>query len=257
MNALREALLRGRNRPRHVGAGSPTTFRSDGYEFVELRGYVDGDDPRRIDWAASARTGTLQTRVVLEDVALTLACIRDTSPSMQAGRARPLTQSASEIETLWFQAALTGDRVYDIANDTLTSSALPRAQPFSLEQSLRTAAAALSRGSALLVISDFYDGPLDDDLLFLLGTIFDCTALVAADPWRDDLALHGLVRVRDSESGITANVYMGRRERQRYLKGSRARANALGRQFQNAGWRTGVFDEDDGRAALFRAFGLA
>ena len=54
----------------------PTIYRGDGYEFVELRAYVPGDDVRRIDWAATARSGDLQTRVVLEDVALTLAATR-------------------------------------------------------------------------------------------------------------------------------------------------------------------------------------
>ncbi len=69
---IREALLRARRRPRNLGAGSPTIYRRVGYEFVELRAYVPGDDVRRIDWAATARSGELQTRVVLEDVALTL-----------------------------------------------------------------------------------------------------------------------------------------------------------------------------------------
>ena len=72
---LREALLRGRNRPRVLGGGSPTTSRGDGYEFVQLRGYLIGDDVRRIDWAATARSGALQTRVMLEDIALIFAAI--------------------------------------------------------------------------------------------------------------------------------------------------------------------------------------
>ena len=32
---IREALLRARRRPHHFGAGSPTIFRGDGYEFVD------------------------------------------------------------------------------------------------------------------------------------------------------------------------------------------------------------------------------
>ena len=74
-NALRNALLSGRQRPRNPGGGSPVSYRGDGYEFAELRAYVAGDDPRRLDWAATARVGALQTRVILEDVSLTLAGI--------------------------------------------------------------------------------------------------------------------------------------------------------------------------------------
>ena len=105
MLTIREALLRARRRPRHLGAGSPTIYRGDGYEFVELRAYIPGDDVRRIDWAATARAGDLQTRVVLEDVALTLAAIVDTSPSMRVGRRRPLLDAAREALRAWFAAA--------------------------------------------------------------------------------------------------------------------------------------------------------
>ena len=85
-------------------------YRGDGYEFVELREYVPGDDVRRIDWAATARTAQLQTRVVLEDVALTLSAIVDDSPSMHAGRERPLLESAREAAEAWFGAADGSDR---------------------------------------------------------------------------------------------------------------------------------------------------
>jgi len=74
---LRAAMLTGRKRPGVRGTGAPVKRRSDGYEFAELRAYVSGDDPRRIDWAATARAGALQTRVVFEDHALTLATALD------------------------------------------------------------------------------------------------------------------------------------------------------------------------------------
>src|SRR5580692_10813169 len=107
---IRDALLRSRRRPRHLGAGSPTIYRGDGYEFVELRAYVPGDDVRRIDWAATARVGDLQTRIVLEDVALTFAAILDDSHSMRVGAHRPLLAAANEALTTWFGAATSDDR---------------------------------------------------------------------------------------------------------------------------------------------------
>src|SRR5580704_13957613 len=123
---IRDALLRSRRRPRHLGAGSPTIYRGDGYEFVELRAYVPGDDVRRIDWAATARSGDLQTRVVLEDVALTLAAIVDTSPSMRVGRRRPLVDAAREALESWFGAAIGEDRCIVVGTDGVTPPALQR-----------------------------------------------------------------------------------------------------------------------------------
>ncbi len=267
MMTIREALLRARHRPRHLGAGSPTIYRGDGYEFVELRAYVPGDDVRRIDWAATARSGDLQTRVVLEDVALTLAGIIDTSRSMRVGRQRPLLDAARESLQAWFGAASGEDRCIGVDADGVTPAALQRrahgaltawshAADFDVKRNLRTARAALPRGTALLAIGDWYDldATLDRDLADL-GARFDCTVLVARDPWYDELPLAGIVRLRGVEGG-NLRAYIGRRERAAYHNAVREREASLLARFAKANWRTGVLYEEDGAASLAAAFGL-
>ncbi len=268
---LRNALLRGRRRPRNFGAGSSTIFRGDGYEFAELRGYVAGDDTRRIDWAATARAGTLQTRVVLEDVALTLAVIIDDSPSMQLGRERPLSVAAYEAMNTWYEAALADDRCARITATGLVSppgmrgfrSALVCANarsagvPFALPRAFDVARAALPRGAAVVVVSDFFDLPSDADrMLGELGLRLDCTALVARDPWFDGLPLGGFVRLQDAETGAHGQFFIGRKERARYQKAVAEREESLLKRLGNSGWRTGTLHEDDGRHSLLRTFGL-
>jgi uncharacterized protein (DUF58 family) len=264
---LRDALLRARRRPRHLGAGSPTIYRGDGYEFIELREYVPGDDVRRIDWAATARSGELQTRVVLEDVALTLAAIVDESPSMRVGRRQPLLDAAREALESWFSAAIVEDRCIRVRAGEVTPPPLQRrahrgllgcdhAGAFDAAATLRTARAALPRGAALLAIGDWYD--LDDSLdrdLADLGTRFDCTALIARDPWYDDLPLRGVVRLRGSEGG-ELRAYIGRRERAAFRTGVMRRETALLGRFERASWRTGILREGAGAASLAAAFGL-
>jgi uncharacterized protein (DUF58 family) len=264
---IRDALLRGRRRPRHFGAGSPTIFRGDGYEFVELRGYVPGDDVRRIDWASTARSGELQTRVVLEDVTLTLAAILDASPSMRVGRKRPLLTAAREALNEWFGAATSEDRCIRVAGGSITPAALQRGSrraialrdesgEFDLTRTIRTAGAALPRGTAVLAISDWYDldAALDRELAGL-GARFDCTALIARDPWYEQLPLAGIVRLRGAEGGA-ARGYIGARERTAYHAAVRAREASLLRRFEAANWRTGILREEDGGASLAAAFGL-
>lgn len=264
---LREALLRARRRPRHLGAGSPTIYRGDGYEFVELRAYVAGDDVRRIDWAATARSGELQTRVVLEDVALTLAAIVDESASMRVGRRRPLLDAAREAYAAWFGAALGEDRCIRVSADAITPPKLQRSphgvlaigsreRSFDLVRVLRTARAALPRGTALLAVGDWYelDASLDRDLADL-GARYDCTALVARDPWFDGLPLGGIVRMRGAEGGHV-HAYVGTRERARFRDAVRRRETALRERFSRANWRTGILREEDGAASLAAAFGL-
>ena len=268
---LRDALLRGRRRPRNFGSGSPTVFRGDGYEFSELRQYVAGDDTRRIDWAATARAGALQTRVVLEDVALTLAAILDDSASMQLGRRRPLAASAHEAMMTWYEAALADDRCVRITSTGLVAplglrgfaSALVCANarnvgiPLQLLRAFDVARAALPRGTALLVVSDLFD--LTDDAsrtLADLGSRFDCTALLARDPWYDGLPLRGFVRLQDAESGGQEQFFIGAKERARYRAAVIEREEALGRRLNDAGWRTGLLRETDGAHSLLEAFGL-
>jgi uncharacterized protein (DUF58 family) len=246
MNPIREALLRGRRRPRRTGAGSPTLYRGDGYEFVELREYVPGDDIRRIDWAATARTAQLQSRVVLEDVALTLCALVDESASMRAGKHRALIESAHEAARTWYSAADATDRAVFLDVE----------EPFVLTHALEVAGAVLPRGAALLVISDFWDLPDDDDRLIYLGLRFDCTALLAHDPWYEGLPLGGFVTVGDAESGITRRVFLGKRERAAYVQAVHEREAALLERFAQCNWRVGVFDEADGSSALLRAFGV-
>ncbi len=253
---LRDALLRGRRRPRRFGAGSPTVYRGDGYEFVELRAYVPGDDVRRIDWAATARAGELQTRVVLEDVALTLAAILDTSASLRVGRERTLADAAREAVDAWFAAARSGDRVLRVAADRIAAPLQPFDEAFDLQRALRTALAALARGSALLVASDWYElGEGDDDLLVALARRYDCTALVARDPWYDGLPLAGIVRLRGAEGG-ELRAFIGRRERAAFARAVRERETALHARLERCGWRTGILTETSGRDALAQAFGL-
>ena len=266
---LREALLRGRRRPRNLGTGSPTIYRGDGYEFVELRAYIAGDDVRRIDWAATARSGELQTRVVLEDVALTLAAIVDRSRSMRVGRRRPLLEAAQEALDSWFGAGRADDRCVRIGTRGITPAPLQRSAraaslapvddeggAFDPARVLRTARAALARGTALLAVSDWYElRPEHETLLGELGSRFDCTALITRDPWFDRLPLRGMVRLRGAEGGHV-RAFVGARERTAYAKAVREREAALRERFTRAGWRTGVLHERDGAASLAAAFGI-
>lgn len=264
--AIRRALLNGKRRPRTPG-GSPTSRRGDGYEFVELREYVPGDDVRRIDWAATARSGGLQTRVILEDVALTLAGVLDDTPSMHVGRRRPLSVAAREALAAWYGVAGAEDRCVRVFGDTLVphgpqrgavsaTAALRATGAFDLTRSLHVARTALRPGSALLLVTDAFDLPAKSEaLLYVLARRCDCTLLLARDPWYDELPLSGVVRVRGAEGGAV-RAYVGVRERQRFRAAVRARETALLSRFGAAGWRTGTFGEDDGGRALARAFGV-
>ncbi|HET7146520.1 MAG TPA: DUF58 domain-containing protein [Gaiellaceae bacterium] len=59
----------------------------DGVELAQVRPYVPGDDPRRIEWNVTARTGEPHVRVTIAERVLVTWLLLDTSPSMHFGTA--------------------------------------------------------------------------------------------------------------------------------------------------------------------------
>jgi uncharacterized protein (DUF58 family) len=264
VNALRAAIVRAARRTTAGGEVPRGTRAGDGFAFDRLRSYVNGDDPRRIDWPATARLGELQTRVYLEETTLVLAAIVDESASMRLGRERPHTAAAYKAIAAWFGAAQQADRAHRVVDDRIVFA--PRAasdaragQPFHLQRSLALAIRALPAGASLLLISDGLDltpSTDDDALLLRVSRRFDATVLLASDPWIDGLPLRGFVSVRDAETRRTSQLFIGARARERYRRASVARDAAMRERFRRARWRVGTLDEGDGAAALARTFGL-
>jgi uncharacterized protein (DUF58 family) len=263
VNGLRAAIVRGARRTRRRGDGVRAPRAGDGYEFAQLRGYVEGDDPRRIDWAASARVGGLQTRVFLDETSLLLAAFVDDSASMRVGRRRRLIDAAGDALAAWFGAAEGEDRTGRIVDARIVSGTraalhASAAEPFDLLRTLTFVAHVLPRGASLLAVVDGYDLPPGDGahLLRRVADRCDATVLLARDPWHDGIPLRGLRRVRDAETGRSRVLYFGRRERERFVQAVAERERIVAARFAAAGWRVGALDESDGRASLERTFGL-
>lgn len=267
---IRRTLLRGGRRPIAGGQSGLSRRRGEGYEFVELRAYVSGDDPRRIDWAATARAGSLQSRVMLEEHALIFAAILDDGASMGLGRERPRLDEAYEAMTLWYGAAKAGDRSVRIGSTEVIAPREARglaavricsergiATP-ELESALRNALATLSLGSSLLVVSDMH-ARIEAETLFLLASRVDATFLLARDPWHDGFPLRGFVPLRDCRSGEQEWFFITKGASRRYEEAVAAREKELRLRFAMAGWRFGMLDgnpEEDLRA-VFLGYGAS
>ena len=265
---LRAALLR-RSRAPVRGAQTARLHRGDGYEFMELRAAVPGDDLRRIDWAASARTGSLQTRVFSDERGLLLAACIDASPSMQLGKDRSSYDLACEAARLWYAAADGDDQCARLLTQGVRSSpglrgrgaaafcAQPSPDAATLRAGLTIAAYALPRAASLLVVSDFFEidelgGPLQT-----CAQRHDLTALVVRDPWHTiGLPLRGLVRLRDAESGRAVRIFIGAAQLERYRRAVVAREADVCARLREFGARTALL-ETDVAGSLLGAFGVA
>ena len=68
-----------------LAGGYTSVFRGAGIEFDEVREYVEGDDPRTIDWNVSARMGRPYVKKFVDERELTLTFALDVSASMSGG----------------------------------------------------------------------------------------------------------------------------------------------------------------------------
>lgn len=68
-----------------LAGGYSSAFRGSGIEFHEIREYVEGDDPRAVDWNVTARTGRPFVKDFVEERDRTLFFVFDCSPSMDGG----------------------------------------------------------------------------------------------------------------------------------------------------------------------------
>lgn len=74
----------------------PTRKRGQGHAIREIRPFTEGDDPRHLDAAATARSGALQMRAFHEDRDRTLALIADFRRPMLWGATRFRSVAAAE-----------------------------------------------------------------------------------------------------------------------------------------------------------------
>jgi uncharacterized protein (DUF58 family) len=88
-------------------------LRGRGLAFAELRRYVDGDDPRTIDWRATARLQATHVRVYEEERERSLLLVVDQRRAMFFGSRRAMKSvAAAEVAALAAWSALAaGDRV--------------------------------------------------------------------------------------------------------------------------------------------------
>jgi uncharacterized protein (DUF58 family) len=112
-----------------LAGGYRSTFRGAGVEFAEVREYVEGDDPRSVDWNVTARTGRPFVKRFVEERELTVVFALDLSASMDAGFGgwSPRQAAARFCALLGLAAIANNDRIGLIAgSDDVERLVLPK-----------------------------------------------------------------------------------------------------------------------------------
>jgi len=203
-----------------------SAYRGTGIEFEEVRPYQPGDDVRSIDWNVTARTGHPFVKLFREERELTVFLVVDLSASMQFGSLRRMKrEAAAELAAaLSFAAVRNRDKVGMLGfSQGIDLHVPPRkgnghvwqilrsvlgAQPgpgSALAEALERTAQVQRRRAAVFVISDFLADGWERPLR-LLASRHDLCAIVLEDPREFTWVDAGRVRLKDAETGATAEV---------------------------------------------------
>lgn len=143
-NVRRFRLLSMQHRLNDVGVRA-LRLRGEGGAFAGLRDYFPGDDPRLLDWKATARHGRLITREETVERSQTVILIVDCGRAMtqMAGRFSRFEHVLSAALVLGDVAATGGDRVGLLAFDDSVRAFVPPQREAVAVRKMRTALSAL------------------------------------------------------------------------------------------------------------------
>ncbi|MFP5370935.1 MAG: DUF58 domain-containing protein [Actinomycetes bacterium] len=203
-----------------------TALRGHGTDYLDLRGYSDGDDIRHIDWNVTARMDELFVREYTEDRELTAWLLLDRSGSMGFGPTQRTKEHVlHEVTAVTAQLLARGgnrigaieydnehqhtvpprqgrDQVLVVLRELLTpTTATGTGAVTDLGRLLDLAARTVRRRSLLVVVSDFISDPGWERPLQRLAARHEVVAIRVCDRREIELPDAGLIVVQDAETG--------------------------------------------------------
>ena len=198
---------------------NPSIFHGEGYDFIELREYMPGDDIRHIDWNITAKMRTPYIKIFREERELSVVVAMMLGGSVHFGRERFKQEVMAEIAAIVGYAVqynndalgymLFADRLYDEGRPTknryAVSELVRKVDAFDApgkkadyEAMAETLYRRVRRRSLILVVGDFFDVPQ----LRLLAKKHEVVCIIVRDRMEERPPAFGFATLRDPESGM-------------------------------------------------------
>jgi len=217
----------GKRRSRQLGSSM---------EFADYRPYVPGDDLRRLDWNAYARSGKLFLKKFWDETQLHVSLYIDCSRSMDFGQPRKLDLAVRLAAALGYMSLCHLDRVSVYAFDRQILGSLRgmqgkgnslRLMQFlaglspggagDLDQALRSPGALQGRAGISIVLSDFlFDSGCERAIARLQAARQEVTLVQILSQEELSPAYQGELRLIDSETGLAKEVSVTEKLLQEY-----------------------------------------
>ncbi len=181
MSALKQILVRARRQVFSEMVGNnPSIFHGEGYDFIELREYQQGDDIKHIDWNITAKMQKPYVKVFREERELNVALVSMMGGSLHFGSTKLKQETLAEIiATLSFSVIKNGDLLshylfQESLTHTISASKHQRAVHQSVQKVVDTEVIGheanykdlgatlmkqVKRKSLIIVVGDFFQIP--------------------------------------------------------------------------------------------------
>lgn len=229
LKKVRKIEIKSRRLSKNIFAGEyHSAFKGKGMAFSEVREYQYGDDIRNIDWNVTARFNHPFVKVFEEERELTVMLLVDVSGSRFFGTNTQLKMAliAEVAAVLAFSAIQNNDKIgmimfsdkvekfispqkgkqhtLRIIRDLLEFT--PESNKTDISEALRYLTNSIKKKCTAFVISDFFDynnnQPAFADALKIANRKHDVVSLQIADKRESSLPPVGLVKFKDSETGL-------------------------------------------------------
>ncbi|MBA1437808.1 MAG: DUF58 domain-containing protein [Epsilonproteobacteria bacterium] len=197
---------------------NPSIFQGEGYDFIELREYMPGDDIRHIDWNITAKMGKPYIKIFREERELNVVIASMLNGSIYFGSKKFKQEVIAEVVAqLSFSVIKNGDLLSTYTfTDTMQEHLKPSKHLHSVERSVasildfdplhqkadynnlaQTLYKRLKRKSLIIVVGDFFEIP---DFK-LLAKKHEVLAIIVRDRLEEEPPVMGFASLVDPESG--------------------------------------------------------
>lgn len=255
MNKAQHILLKARRQIIGDRIGNnPSMFRGEGYDFIELREYVPGDDTRHIDWNITAKMQRPYVKVFREERELSVVTVAMLGGSLYFGSGKFKHDAVAEAVALVGYSAIANGDLFTHINfsEGLDDEVRSSKKPFAVAQSVEKVMASeligrhadynamasslyrrLKRRSLIVVIGDFFEIP---DLR-LLAKKHEVVALIVRDHAEEKPEPMGFSALMDPETGAVAEGDFNAASVKRYREKVRLHDAGLFERFRKDGVR--------------------
>lgn len=236
MSKLQKILLKARRQVFSEMVGNnPSIFQGEGYDFIELREYMAGDDIRHIDWNITAKMQRPYIKIFREERELSVVVATMLNGSIYFGSKRFKQDVIAEIVALLsFSVIKNGDLLSNYNfSDHLISHLKPskkvsqvhraveevlKYDPLNQKADYKNLAETLfkriKRKSLIIVIGDFFELP---DFR-VLAKKHEVLAVIVRDRLEEDPPQMGFASLVDPESGTVLEGDFNKSSVEQYAK---------------------------------------